>query len=88
MGLEPGEYELFCPGQVESRKELAGISTHEGDVMKVLELATSLGRLLPAITILGIEPQEMRGEIGLSAALSARFEEYINVAVGYFGSER
>ena len=39
LGREPGEYLIFTPDQVETQKELAGISTHEGDALKVLEMA-------------------------------------------------
>ena len=43
LGLAAGEYRFFAPGAVESRKLLAGISTHEGDVLRVLELARQTG---------------------------------------------
>ncbi|MHB9002524.1 MAG: hydrogenase maturation protease [Coriobacteriia bacterium] len=82
MGLEPGEYTFFTPEQVESRKELAGFSTHEGDLLKVLALADTLNKL-PPITIMGIEPADMRGEAGLSPSLEARFREYIAAAVAF-----
>jgi hydrogenase maturation protease len=85
MGLAPGECAFFEPAAAETRKELAGFSTHEGDLMKVLELATSLGRPLPPITILGIEPDIIRNEIGLSETLAARMHEYIAEAVAFFG---
>lgn len=85
MGLEPGEHAFFTPDQVDSRKRLAGVSTHEGDVMKALELAASLGRPLPAVTFLGIEPGDVCEGIGLSPELEARLPEYVQVAVGFFG---
>lgn len=85
MGLEPGEHAFFSPAQVDSRKSLAGVSTHEGDVMKALELAASLGRPLPAVTFLGIEPGDVREGIGLSPELEARLPEYVQVAARFFG---
>lgn len=84
MGLEPGEYRFFSAEDVITRKTLDGISTHEGDLMKVLELARELGLAIPPITLLGIEPAEIAPEMGLSAALGQRFEEYVAVAVAYF----
>jgi hydrogenase maturation protease len=82
MGLEPGEYAFFTPEQVESRKELAGFSTHEGDLLKVLALADTLNTL-PPITIMGIEPADIRDEAGLSPRLQARFGEYVDAAVSF-----
>lgn len=84
MGLRPGEYAFFEPAQVESRKELAGFSTHEGDLLKVLAFAQSLGKPLAPITVMGIEPAEVRDEPGISADLQARFDEYVEVAAGFF----
>lgn len=85
MGLEPGEYRFFSAEDVITRKTLDGISTHEGDLMKVLELARELGLVIPPITLLGIEPAEISPDMGLSAALGQRFEEYVAVATGFFG---
>lgn len=86
MGAEPGEYRFFGLEDVATRKELAGYSTHEGDVMKVLELARSLGRPLPAITFLGIEPAELGEGMELSVTLGERFGEYVSAAVAFFES--
>ena len=43
LGLAPGDFRVFSPEQVETRKELGGLTTHEGDVLKVLELAREAG---------------------------------------------
>jgi hydrogenase maturation protease len=84
MGLAPGEWRFFSAADVETRKELSGLSSHEGDLMKVLAFAAELGRPLPPITIMGIEPGETGGGFGLSAALEVRFREYVEAAVGWF----
>lgn len=86
MGVGAGEYRFFGVGEIATRKELAGFSTHEGDVMKVLELARSLGRPLPAITFLGIEPAELGEGMELSATLRERFDEYVEAAVAFFSA--
>ena len=83
MGRPPGEYAFFEPEQVDSRKDLAGFSTHEGDVLKVLSLAESLGQPLPPITILGIEPERIAEGMGLSEALERRLDEYVAAAVAF-----
>ena len=84
MGLEPGEYRFFSADDVVTHKSLDGISTHEGDLMKVLELASELGLEIPPITLLGIEPAEIAPEMGLSAALEQRFEEYVGAVREFF----
>jgi hydrogenase maturation protease len=83
MGLAPGDYALFTPDRVASRKQLSGISSHEGDLLKVLELAAAMGASLTPVTILGIEPSELRDEPGLSHELEGRFDEYVDVAVRF-----
>ena len=81
MGLKPGEWRFFSPEQVRSRKELAGLSTHEDDALKVLELARASGHHIPPLTIMGIEPETVRPGFGLSAVLAERFPEYVAAAV-------
>ncbi len=85
MGLEPGDSRFFSPDDVVTRKTLDGISTHEGDLMKVIDLARELDLTIPPVTLLGIEPAEIAPEMGLSALIEARFEDYVGIAVGFFG---
>lgn len=84
MGLPPGEFAFFTPDQVVTRKGGAGVSTHEGDLLKVLEFAAAAGHDLSAVTLMGIEPAELRPEPGLSDELSIRFERYVEAAVAFF----
>lgn len=87
IGLAPGDYRFFTPDEVVSRKSLGGISTHEGDLLKVLEFAAALGEALAPVTIMGIQPAEIRDEPGLTPVLESRFEEYVSAAVGFFAEE-
>ncbi len=84
MGLAAGDFAFFAPEQARSRKALAGISTHEGDLLKVLEFAGALGGELPPVTILGIEPAELRDEPGLSDELERRFDDYVAEVLQFF----
>lgn len=86
MGSAPGEYAFFTPEDVSSRKRTAGFSTHEGDLLKVLEFTASVGGPLAPITIMGIEPAELGNEPGLSAPLVRRFDEYVAAAVAFFAT--
>ncbi len=83
MGLEPGDYAFFSPDQVASRKQTGGVSTHEGDLMKVLEFAAATGELRAPVTIMGIEPAAISDEPGLSEVLAARFDEYVGAAMEF-----
>ncbi len=78
MNLAPGEFQIFTPEDVESKKELSGFSTHEGDVLKAVELGRQLGYTIPPITIVGIQPANTAFGFELSPELGARYSEYID----------
>lgn len=77
----PGEYIFFTPKEVESTKDLANISTHEGDIIKVLALARETGYKIPPIKVMGIFPLEIKNDMGLSPLLSAHLPHYANRAI-------
>lgn len=82
LGLGPGEHLIFTPDQVETQKQTGTLSTHEGDVLKVLDLARTAGYPAPAFAIMGIEPQSMQsGDLELSERLAARMPEYAARAI-------
>ena len=87
LGLPPGEYRLFKPEDVNSTKDVKRLTTHEGDVLKILELARSLGYPIPPITILGIQPGSLKPEMELSPALQKRFSTYLRVALEEVGRD-
>jgi hydrogenase maturation protease len=81
LGLAPGEYRFFSPDEVETRKETAGFSTHEGDVINVLALARSAGYTIPPLAIMGIEPQAVGCGLSLSDRLQERLPAYAAAAI-------
>ncbi len=81
MGMVPGEARFFTPEEVESRKQPGHLSTHEGDVLRVLELARAMGYPAPPIVIMGIEPERVTSEIGLSKTLEERLPAYAAAAI-------
>lgn len=87
LGLPPGEWRLFAPEAVETRKALTGLTTHEGDVLKVLAFARGLGYPIPPVVILGIQPEKMELGMELSETLGSRFKEYVKIAVQEAGKE-
>lgn len=83
LGLASGEFRIFTPDEAETQKELSGLSTHEGDVLRVLEMATFAGFPVPPIAIMGIEPCDMEGGTELSGLLAARVPAYAAAAIEY-----
>lgn len=80
LGLAPGDYRIFTPDEVETRKELGGLTTHEGDVMRVVELARAAGYPIPPLAVMGIEPRDTAMGTPLSADLEARLPAYAAAA--------
>ena len=85
LGISPGDFLLFAPEEVETKKELAGFSTHEGDILKVIAIARSLDYRIPPLRILGIQPERMEAGMEISDALRARFYEYVQAALEEIG---
>ncbi len=81
MGRAPGEWASFSPEDVETRKALDRMTTHEGDLLRIVELGRQLGCPIPAITILGIEPERIEPGLELSPAVRARLGEYAAAAI-------
>jgi hydrogenase maturation protease len=81
MGLKPGECRIFDVNEVISRKETTGISTHEGDVVKLVALAEKLGCPVPPLRIMAIQPESMEMDSTLSDTLAAKFDQYIEMAI-------
>ncbi len=77
MGLTAGEYRIFTPSEVNTHKELENFSTHEGDLLKVVELGRQLGYHIPPIQILGIQPANMEFGFELSEAVNQNFSTYV-----------
>ena len=81
FGGAPGDYTIFSPDQVDTQKVTGGLSTHEGDILRLIELAKRIDQPIPPIRILAIEPAAMEVDQGLSPQLEARFEAYIQAAI-------
>jgi hydrogenase maturation protease len=81
LGLPPGDFRFFSPDEVETQKELGGLTTHEGDVLKVLQLAREAGYSIPRLAIMGIEPCGMGSGMELSDCLDERLPAYVAAAI-------
>lgn len=81
MGMEAGSYRLFSLDEVDSAKPVTGITTHEDDMIQVLRFARENGYHLPEVVFMGIEPETVRMDYGMSDTLSRRLEEYVSEAM-------
>ena len=81
VDLDPGEYVFFDVEDVSSQKLVGTISTHEGDILKIVEMARGLGCFIPAVRVMAIQPESMDLEMGLSLTLEDRLEEYVSKAI-------
>ena len=88
MGLAPGDWRVFRPEDVQSVKTTGRLTTHEGDILKVLELGRRLGTPAPPIAILGIQPGSLGPGLELSPALEQRLETYVSVALAEIAAFR
>ncbi len=81
MDASPGDYRIFSPDDVATQKTTGNISTHEGDIMKLLQLAREIGSHIPDVMILAIEPSSVGAEMRLSETLQQRLSDYVTAAV-------
>jgi hydrogenase maturation protease len=81
MGLRPGDVRFFSPGDVETHKPTGGISTHEGDVLRVLALARAAGYPVPQLEVMGIEPESLEPGAGMSRAIVEKTAGYVADAI-------
>lgn len=81
INKKPGEYLLFKPEDIKTKKIISNISTHEGDVIKLIKIAEKLNYSIPEIKILGIQPKQFNVDTPLSLELKNNFNTYIEVAI-------
>ncbi|MHB9130505.1 MAG: hydrogenase maturation protease [Armatimonadota bacterium] len=87
MGDSPGTLRRMLPEDLVSRKVLARLSSHEGDLLHLLDLSRQLGELPETVVIFGIEPADISPGVGLSLELEGRMEKYIEAVVGELGAD-
>ena len=76
MAEFPGTIRRFSPADVVSHKILSGMSLHEGDLLKVLELGQSIGEYAKEVIVFGIQPAQISPGEELSLTLKVRLAEY------------
>ena len=79
MGSKPGTIRRFTPDDVNSVKQMAHLSLHEVDILKVIELAKQIGHCPDEIIIFGIEPVAIKQQLHLNETLQKRIPDYIEI---------
>jgi hydrogenase maturation protease len=78
MGEAPGTLRRFTPDQVRTLKPDIRASLHEGDLMRTLDLAASLGQAPGEVLLFGVEPACVEPGLELSPELEARVPDYVD----------
>ncbi|PKP54569.1 MAG: hydrogenase maturation protease [Candidatus Altiarchaeales archaeon HGW-Altiarchaeales-3] len=77
FGGKPGETCCFTPGDVKSTKQISGLSTHECDLLTVIELSKKLDECPGKIIIMGIQPSSMAPTGELSPSIKMKLHEIV-----------
>ena len=77
MGTEPGTLRRFTPDDVNSVKQMAHLSLHEVDILKVIELAKEINACPDEIVIFGIEPVAITQQLNLNDEVAAKIPHYL-----------
>ena len=88
MGLQPGEIRQFTLSGIETIKTTSQLSFHDLDLVKILALAQRLGESLPEVIFVGIEPESIGFQWGLSAVLEQRVPDYLAFIRGAIANSR
>lgn len=77
MGLSPGAWRRFTPGEVRliARGEIQ--SLHQADLSSGLELAQALGLLPEEVVFYAVQPESLEEGAGLSASVQAALPKMI-----------
>ena len=85
MGLEPGAHRLFAPEEAKSPHAPRHLSTHQGDLLDLIEFGRAAGCPVPPIRILAIQPASMELGANLSPEIASKFENYLGAALQELG---
>ena len=78
MNEPPGTLRRFTPDDVRTVKQMAHLSLHEVDILRVLEMAEIIDQSPEEIVIFGIQPVTITEQMHLNAPLRERLEDYLN----------
>jgi hydrogenase maturation protease len=88
MNEKPGASRFFTLDEVDSTKPITGITSHEDDMIQVLRFARDNGYILPEVVFMGIEPEAVRMEYGMSDTMTENFQKYVDEAISELTNSR
>ncbi len=77
FGGSVAETRCFSPEDIKSIKQSSGLSSHEGDLLTMIELSKELGECPEIILIFAIQPASMTPSMKLSPPLKMKLPEFV-----------
>lgn len=85
LGLEPGSVVKFGPEAIRFRSPELRLSLHSADVAGVLELARLLGKRLPEIAVIGVQPSDTGWGTEMSVEVHAEMRHIVDLVLQEIG---
>jgi len=85
MGLEPGSVVKFRPEATRFRSPDLRLSLHSADVAGALELARALGKPLPELAIIGVQPKDTGWGTEMSVEVLAEMRHIVDLVLEEIG---
>ncbi len=79
MGVEPGEAMGFRPSEVEMKIKSDHLSMHGFGLAEAFDLATQLGCMPRQVLIVGVQPERIEINQGLTAKVAAAVPQVISI---------
>ena len=79
MGLEPGQVVDFSPDEVEMRIRSDHLSMHGFGLAETFEMARQLGLMPERLRIIGVEPERVEINCGLSDAVAEAVPQVLRI---------
>ena len=87
MGLKPGEFKIFSYHDIETQKITGNLSSHEGDLVRVIHLAGQMKYDIPPLYLMGIEPESIADGFGLTPICENSFMTYVEAAIAFINQD-
>jgi hydrogenase maturation protease len=85
MGLQPGSVAKFRPEATQFRTPDFQLSMHSADVAGALELARALGRQLPELAVIGVQPRDTTWGTEMSVEVLAEMRHIVDLVLEEIG---
>jgi hydrogenase maturation protease len=85
LGLDPGSVVKFSPEATRFRSPELNLSLHSADVAGVLELARLLGKRLPEMVVIGVQPKNTGWGAEMSVEVLAEMRHIVDLVLQEIG---